>query len=208
VCLHVTRFFYCRGCKVTFPTQHDPTEAWGKDGPDTVTCGGCGVVTRTRSLRAGRLVGARSDWSTTKKFYARFGMDFEDVVQFVGRRVIFGEVLSSSGIEGLKIGWVMVSFDRDAIYIHSGDGCEVPHHQIRLIEIARRKEILEMPPRDVVATLVADTLALKLASASESILALAWGEGSLVIVNHSLRPDELSHALEDHLSRLPRSSTG
>jgi hypothetical protein len=84
----------------------------------------------------------------------------------------------------------------------------VPHHQIRLIEIARRKEILEMPPRDVVATLVADTLALKPASASESILALAWGEGSLVIVNHSLRPDELSHALEDHLSRLPRSPTG
>lgn len=203
-CLHVTRFFYCRGCRTTFPTQHDPAEAWGMDGPDTVTCGGCGVVTRTRSLRAGRLVGARSDWSTTKKFYARFGIDFEGVVQFVGRRVLFGEILSSSGIKGLEDGWVMVSFDRDALYIHAGDGYEVPDSQIRLIEIAGRKEILETPPRDVVATLVADTLALKPTSASESILALAWGEGSLVIVNHSLRPDELSHVLEDYVARVPR----
>jgi hypothetical protein len=161
-------------------------------------------VTRTRSLRAGRLVGARSDWSTTKKFYARFGIDFEGVVQFVGRRVLFGEILSSSGIKGLEDGWVMVSFDRDALYIHAGDGYEVPDSQIRLIEIAGRKEILETPPRDVVATLVADTLALKPTSASESILALAWGEGSLVIVNHSLRPDELSHVLEDYVARVPR----
>jgi hypothetical protein len=176
-------------------------------GPDTVRCGGCGYVTRTRALRAGRLVGARADWSTAKKFYARFGIDFEGVVQFVGRRVLFGEVLSSSGVEGLELGWVMVSFDRDAMYIHAGDGDEVPYEQIRLIEIAGRKEILETPPRDVVATLVATTLALKPASPSESILAVAWGTGSLVIVNRSLRPKEVSHVLEDYLSRLPQSPT-
>ena len=108
VCLHVTRFFYCRGCKATFPTQHDPAGEWGSDGPDTVRCGGCGYVTRTRALRAGRLVGAKSDWSTTKKFYARFGINFEDAVQFAGRRVLFGEILSSSGIQGVDVGWVMV----------------------------------------------------------------------------------------------------
>jgi hypothetical protein len=203
VCEHVTRFFYCRGCKATFPTQHDPAGEWGTKGPDSVRCGGCGYQTKTRALRAGRLVAARADWSGTKKFYGNFAVNFDDVVRFAGRRVIFGEVLSTSGIDGLEVRGLMVSFDRDALYVHVGEGYEVPYERIRLIEIASREQILDTPPRDVVATLVARTLAETPVSPSESVLAVGWVDGSFVLLNRHLRREELALVLEDFTSKVP-----
>jgi hypothetical protein len=115
--------------------------------------------------------------------------------------VIFGEILLTS-LPDLQRGVIMVSFDRDALYIHDGDGHELPYERIRLIEIASRNDVLASPPRDIVAVLAADALATKLTSPSESILAVAWDDGSFIILNRGLRPDELAHALERYTSRL------
>lgn len=207
VCGHVTRFFYCRGCKATFPTQHDPADEFEMEGPELVRCGGCGFVARTRAYRQGRVSGARADWGATKKFYARFDLDFNDVVRYEGRRVLFGQVLSTSEIKGLHEKMMMVSFDRDALFIHVGDGYQIPYERIRLIEIASRTEIEQTPPRDVVATLVAGELSTLEPSPSESVLAVAWPEGSFVILNRSLRPEELSYALEAFIERVPPNPT-
>lgn len=203
VCGHVTRFFYCRGCRTTFPTQHDPSDESRLDGPDVVRCGGCGYVTKTRAYRPGRVIGARADWGATKAFYARFDLDFNAVVRFEGRRVFFGQVLSTSGLKGLEAKVMMVSFDRDALFVHVGEGYQVPYEQIRLIEVASRNEIEQTPPRDLVATLVAGELSRFEPSPSESVLAVAWPEGSFVILNRSLRPEEFTQAIEAFIERVP-----
>ena len=208
MCGHVTRFFQCKSCRTTFGTQHDPSggdapegEAWS--GPEEVRCLGCGWVTRSRALRPGRLLGARADWVPLKRFYEGFGVDFHDAVQFEGRRVIFGEVLSASGLDGAR-GIIMVSFDRDALYVHHGRGYEVPYDEVRWLEIIGRDGVLEAPSRDIVSTLVADVLATKEPWPSESVLAVAWEEGAFVVLNRSLRPEELANALEAVVARVNR----
>jgi hypothetical protein len=166
------------------------------------TCGGCNVTSKIRALRLGRLSGSRSDWAPLKTFYDRFGVDFEDTVQFSGRRVIFGDVLVTSGLNDRDRGIIMVSFDRVALHVFVDDGFEVPYEKVRLIEILSREEVLATPSRDIVATLAADKLALKKVSSSESILAVAWEEGSFVVLNRALRPKEMAHVLEDYSSKV------
>jgi hypothetical protein len=203
----VTRFYLCKTCRTTFPSQYDPSperllEDQPYNGPDIATCGGCNVTSKIRAFRPGRLIGSPSDWGPLKISYARFGVDFEDTVQFSGRRVIFGDVLVTSGLNDRDRGIIMVSFDRDALYVFAGDGFEVPYERVHLIEVLSREEVLATPARDIVATLVADKLALKSVSPSESILAVAWEEGSFVVLNRALRPVEMTHVLEDYSSRV------
>jgi hypothetical protein len=97
---------------------------------------------------------------------------------------------------------IMVSFDRDALYVFVDDGFEVPYEKVHLIEILSRDDVLAIPSRDIVATLAADTLALKSVSPSESILAVAWEDGSFVVLNRALRPREMAHVLEGYSSRV------
>jgi hypothetical protein len=170
------------------------------------TCGGCNVPARIRALRPGRLIGSRSDWGPLKTFYDRFGVDFEDAVQFSGRRVIFGDVLVTSGLNERDRGIIMISFDRDALYVFVDDGVEVPYEKVHLIEILSREHVLATPSRDIVATLAADKLALKNVSPSESILAVAWEDGSFVVLNRALRPEEMAHVLEGYSSRVRPSA--
>ncbi len=167
---------------------------------------GCGAISKARALRPGRLIAARSDWAPVKRFYARFGVDFEGVVRFSGRRVIFGEVLSLSGLDGVDR-MIMVSFDRDALYVHAGQGYEVPYDRIRWLEIAGRDDVLATPPHDIVATLVADVLATKEASPSESVLAVAWEDGSFVALNRALQPEEMALVLESYVARVSGGAT-
>jgi Flp pilus assembly protein CpaB len=61
---------------------------------------------------------------------------------------------------------------------------------------------MSTPPRDVVATLAAGNLATKPVTASESVLAVAWEDGSFVILNRALRPEELAVALKAYTSRV------
>jgi hypothetical protein len=168
-------------------------------GSDTVSCFACGAQWKMHRIKPGRLSGARADWAFAKKFYARFNLDFEEVVRYSERRVLFGQVLVSSGLKKLDDTVIMISFDRDALYIHDGDGYVIPYEKIRLMEIVGRDEVLAIPPRDIVATLAADALAKKFISPSESILAVAWEEGSFVILIRTLRPQELTVVLEPYL---------
>jgi hypothetical protein len=212
VCDHVTEFFQCRGCRTTFPSQYEPkaqeiVEGKASGGPSLRVCGGCGNTSKTRALRPGRVIAARSDWGPTKKFYERYGLDFNEVVQFTGRRVIFGEVLLTTGLGKLDRGLIMIAFDQDAMYIHEEDGFEVPYDKIRLIEIVSRDEVVATPPRDVVATLAAGNLATKPVTESESVLAVAWEEGSFVVLNRALRPEELTVALDAYTSRVLEGPT-
>ncbi len=167
---------------------------------------GCGNVSKTRALRPGRLIGARSDWAPVKSFYARFGIDFEGVVQYSGRRVSFGEVLSSSGLDGVG-GIIIGSFDRDALYVHVGRGYEVPYDEVRWLEIIGRDGVLAAPSRNIVSTVVADVLATKEVWPSESVLAIAREDGAFVALNRALRPDELANALESYVERVPGGLT-
>jgi hypothetical protein len=206
VCAHVTRFYACKTCRTTFPSQYDPMpegadEASRSDGPDLITCGGCNVTSKVRALRRGRLIASRADWGPLKTFYARFGLDFADTVQFSGRRVIFGDVLLTSGLNDLDQGLIMVSFDRHALYVFTGDGFEVPYGKVRLFEILSREEVLAIPSRDLVASLAADALSMKKVTPSESIIAVAWDEGSFVVLNRALRPKEMAYALADYVTK-------
>jgi hypothetical protein len=207
VCDHVTEFYQCRGCRTTFASQYEPkaqeiVEGKTSGGPSLRRCGGCGNTIRTRALRPGRVSGASADWGPTKKFYESFGLDFNEVVQFKGRRVIFGEVLLTTGLGKLDRGLFMVSFDQEAMFIHQGDGHKVPYEKIRLLEILSRDEVTATPPRDIVATLASDSLATKPVSESESVLAVAWEDGSFVVLNRMLRPEELAIVLEAYTSRV------
>jgi hypothetical protein len=208
VCSHTTEFFLCRRCRVTFASQYQSSKDLeggeaSSGRPEWLECAGCGVVARIRAFRPGRLSGARADWAPTKRFYDRFGVDFTDAVQFSGRRVIFGEILLTTSLPDLERGVIMVSFDQDALHIHDGDGHQISYDRVRLIEIVGRDEVLASPPRDLVAVLAANALAAKPVSPSESILAVAWEDGSFIILNRGLRPEELAHALERYTSRLP-----
>ncbi len=211
VCGHVTRFFRCKGCRGTFAAQHDPAldneDDSVPEGPPEIRCSLCRLQTKARAQRPGRLIAAHAEWGPLKKFYANFKVDFDDAVRFAGRRVIYGEILVTTGLDGLRAGMVMISFDRDALYVHAGEGYEIPYERIRLIQILTRDEVVATPPRDIVATLVADDLLTKVVTPSESVLAVAWGEGSFVILNHSLRREELEHVLEAYISQVPKDPT-
>ncbi|MFY9783964.1 MAG: hypothetical protein WAK12_10590 [Acidimicrobiales bacterium] len=172
-------------------------------GPDDIQCSTCGNWTKIRRAKPGRLIGVPADWNSVKKFYARFNLNFEDAVRYSDRRVLYGQVLVSSGLNELDGRVILISFDQDALYIHDGDGYEIPYEQIRFLEIVSRDEVFAVPPRDIVAALAADALAAKFVSPSESILAVGWRDGSFVVLIRSLRPEELVVVLEPYISRVP-----